>query len=75
MDKQADKVMRKANRVRIEFAKTIFAELGFDADEIEIRSMLTLIFQLWEEPTLNRIVSRKRRKELIRKRIQFLTRK
>jgi hypothetical protein len=67
--------MRKANRVRIEFAKSIFAELGFDEDEIEIRSMLTLIYQLWEEPTLNRIVSRKRRKELIRKRIRFLTSK
>lgn len=74
-DKRADKVMRKANRVRIEFAKTIFAELGFDEDEIEVRSMLTLIYQLWEEPTLNRIISRKRRKELIRKRIRFLTSK
>ena len=74
-DKQADRVMRKANRVRIEFAKTIFAELGFDEDQIEIRSMLTLIYQLWEEPTLNRIISRKRRKELIRKRIRFLTSK
>ncbi len=74
-DKRADKVMRKANRVRIEFAKTIFAELGFDEDEIEVRSMLTLVYQLWEEPTLNRIVSRKRRKELIRKRIRFLTSK
>ncbi len=74
-DKRADKVMRKANRVRIEFAKTIFAELGFDEDEIEVRSMLTLVYQLWEEPTLNRIISRKRRKELIRKRIRFLTSK
>ncbi len=74
-DKRADRVMRKANRVRIEFAKAIFTELGFSKDEIEIRSMLTLIYQLWEEPTLNRIVSRKRRKELIRKRIQFLTHK
>ena len=74
-NKRADRVMRKANRVRIEFTKTIFAELGFDEDEIEIRSMLTLIYQLWEEPTLNRIISRKRRKELIRKRIRFLTSK
>ncbi len=74
-DKRADQVMRKANRIRIEFARTIYAELGFDEDEIEIRSMLTLIYQLWEEPTLNRIVSRKRRKELIRKRIRFLTSK
>ena len=74
-DKRADQVMRKANRVRMEFAKAIFAELGFDEDEIEIRSMLTLIYQLWEEPTLNRIVSRQRRKELIRKRILFLTSK
>ncbi len=74
-DKRAEKIMRKANRVRIEFAKSIFAELGFDDDEIEIRSMLTLIYQLWEEPTLNRIVSRKRRKALIGKRIRFLTSK
>ncbi len=74
-DKLADKVMRKANRVRFEYAKTIFSELGFNDDEIEIRSMLTLTYQLWEKPTLNRIVSRKRRKELIRKRIQFLTSK
>ncbi len=74
-DKRADKVMRKANRVRLGYAKAIFTELGFDEDEIEIRSMLTLIYQLWEEPTLNRIVSRKRRKELIGKRIRFLTSK
>ncbi len=74
-DRRADKVMRKANRVRLEFVKAIFAELGFDEEEIEIRSMLALTYQLWEEPTLNRIVSRKCRKELIRKRIQFLTSK
>jgi len=60
---------------RLEYVKAIFAKLGFDEEEIEIRSMLALTYQLWEEPTLNRIVSRKRRKELIRKRIRFLTSK
>ena len=74
-DKRADKVVRKANRVRIEFANRIFTELGFDEDEITIRSMLTLIYQLWEEPTLKGIVSRKRRKELTKERIRFLTSK
>jgi len=74
-DKRAYKVVRKANRVRLGYAKALFAELGFSEDEIEIRSMLTLTYQLWEEPTLMRVVSRKRRKELISKRIRFLTRK
>jgi AcrR family transcriptional regulator len=74
-DKLADKVVRKANRVRLEYVKGIFAELGFTKEEIEIRSMLALTYQLWEETTLKRIVSRKRRKELIRRRIRFLTSK
>ena len=74
-DKLADKVVRKANRVRLGYVKAIFAELGFSEEEIEIRSMLALTYQLWEEPTLKRIVSRKRRKELISRRIRFLTRK
>ena len=72
-DKRAEKIMRKANRVRIEFAKSTFAELGSDEDEIEIRSMSTLIYQLWEEPTLYRIASRNLRKGLIGKRIRFST--
>ena len=74
-DKLANKVVRKADRVRLEYVKAMFAELGFSEEEIEIRSMLALTYQLWEEPTLKGIVPRKRRKELIRKRIRFLTRK
>ena len=75
IDKRADKTMRKANRVRLEFVRAVFQELGFDEDEIEIRSMLALSYQLWETPTFNKIVSKKRRKELLKKRIQFLTKR
>jgi len=74
-DKKTDNVMRKANRVRFKYVSAIFAELGFDKEQTEIRAMLALTYQLWEEPTFNRIVSRKRRKELIRKSILFLTSK
>ena len=39
--------MRKENRVRLEYVKAIFAELGFSEEEIEIRSILALTYQLW----------------------------
>ncbi len=75
VDKTADKVMRKANRIRLEFVGDIFRELGFDEDQVELRSMLTVSYQLWETPTFHNIISKRRRKALLKKRIDFLTTK
>ena len=75
IDNAADKVMRKANRIRLEFVQDILRELGFDEDQVEIRAMLAVSYQLWETPTFNNVVSKKRRKALIKKRIEFLTTK
>ena len=52
-------------------AGKVFSELGFKGDELEMRTMLFVCNVSMEEP-FYREISRKRRRELITRRVQLL---
>lgn len=70
---QVMRAVRKVNRLRLEFARGAFGELGFTGDELEMRTMLFVCYHAWEASTF-RELSRKRRRALIENRIELLTR-
>ena len=73
-DAVAARAVRKVNRIRLDFIGGAFSELGFTGDDLDMRTMLFTCYHTWEAPMF-REISRKRRRELIAKRIDFLTSK
>jgi len=71
-DATASRVVRKVNRMRLDFVRKAFSELGFTGDDLDMRAMLYTCYHTWESPMFGDI-SRKRRRELIAKRIELLT--
>ena len=73
-DAGAARAVRKVNRVRLDYVRRAFSELGFTGDDLEMRTMLFVCYESRESSTF-REISRKRRRELIAKRIDLLTKK
>lgn len=71
-NKAVARVTRKVNRKRLEFVRTAFEELGFHGDDLEMRARMFTCYVTWEGPMF-REMTRKRRRELIGKRIELLT--
>jgi len=71
-DKRASRAVKKSNNLRIDFIRRAFSELGFAGDDLEMRTMLFACYHTWEA-SMFPSVSRKRRKELIEKRVDLLT--
>lgn len=71
-DSTAARAVRKVNRLRLEFIRSAFHELGFEGDDAEMRAMLFVCYQTWEA-AMFRDISRKRRRQLIAKRVKLLT--
>ena len=70
-DATAARAVRRVNRTRLDFIRSAFAELGFGGDDLEMRTMLFAVYQSFEGPML-REISRKRRRELIERRVELL---
>ena len=73
-DAVAARAVRKVNRIRLDYIGGAFSELGFTGDDLDMRAMLFACYHSWEAPMF-REISRKRRRELIAKRIELLTTK
>ena len=73
-DAVAARAVRKVNRIRLDFIGGAFSELGFTGDDLDMRAMLFTCYHTWEAPMFWKI-SRKRRRELIAKRVELLTSK
>ena len=71
-DATASRVVRKVNRMRLDFVRKAFSELGFTDDDLDMRAMLYTCYHNLESPMFWDI-SRKRRRRLIGKRIELLT--
>ena len=71
-DKAAAKVVKKANKLRLEYVSNTLKELGFKGDDLAMRAMLYIAYHSWET-TVFSDVSRKRRRELISRRIELIT--
>ena len=69
--KDAARAVRKVNQIRRDFVGRAFSELGFSGDELEMRTMLFVCYVSMEEP-FYREISRKRRRELINRRVELL---
>lgn len=73
-DADAARAVRKVNRTRLDFVRGAFCELGFTGDDLDMRAMLFVCYHTWES-SMFREISRKRRSELIAKRLDLLTSK
>ncbi len=73
-DAGAARVVKKVNRLRLDYIGKAFAELGFKGEDLEMRTMLFTCYHSWEAPMF-REMSRKRRREQITRRIDLLTSK
>lgn len=71
-DPRVAKMVRKVNRIRLDYLRRAFAELGFEGEDLEIRTMLFVCYHTWETPMFPEI-SRKRRRAQIVRRIEILT--
>ena len=49
IDSQARKALKKALDIRLGYLRSIFAELGFEGDELEMRSRLFVCYHSWED--------------------------
>ena len=68
------RLTRKVYRRRYDFVNRAFAELGFEGEDLELRTMTFVCFYTWEI-VMFRDISHKRRRAQIVKRIELLTRK
>ena len=73
-DPKTARAVKGVNRKRMAFVREAFSELGFKGDDLEMRTMLFVCYHTWELPMFKEI-SRKRRRELITKRVELLTSK
>ena len=73
-DAGAARAVKKANRLRLNFIREAFSELGFKGDDLETRTMLFVCYHSMESSMFKEI-SRKQRRDQIRKRIDLLTQK
>ena len=73
-DKDARKMVRRADKVRFKFVRQAFADLGFMADELDMRAMLFVGYHSGEGLFLS-YISKKKRRQLIKRRVNMLTSK
>ena len=73
-DAVAARAVKRVNRIRLDYIGGAFSELGFTGDDLDMRTMLFACYHTWEAPMF-REISRKRRRELIAKRIDLLVSK
>ncbi len=71
-DKGAATVVRKANRMRMEYLMLALSELGIEGEEAEMRAMTYLCYMTWEPHTFHEI-SRKKRRSMFAARVKMLT--
>jgi AcrR family transcriptional regulator len=72
-DKKVARRVKAATKLRLDFVRQAFAELGFTGEKLETRAMLYAAYTTWESPTFGHI-SRKRRRAMIKEWIVLLTR-
>jgi AcrR family transcriptional regulator len=71
-DNAAAKVVKRANKLRLEYVSKTLEELGFEGNDLAMRAMLFIAYHSWET-TVFIDVSRKQRRELIASRIELIT--
>jgi AcrR family transcriptional regulator len=74
LDQQVHKVVKKVVKMRIDYLRAIFAELGFEGDELEMRTRLFVCYHSWED-TMFRDLSNQQHSKLLKLRYKYLIQK
>ena len=59
-DEMARDFVQRVMKVRLDFIRRIFSEMGFDGDELEMRTMVFVCYHTWEGATFGDMSPRKR---------------
>ena len=73
-DREAAKVFKRVNTLRLNYTRETLAELGFEGDDLEMRAMAFVCYHTWEV-LMFRDMSRKKLRGLIRQRVEMICRK
>jgi AcrR family transcriptional regulator len=68
---RAARAIRRAYKLRLDFVRAAFAELGFKGDELEMRTRLFVCYQSWEKIAFGG--SKETRRRFMERRLRLLT--
>jgi len=74
LDSQVHKVVRKVVKMRLDYLRVIFTELGFEGDELEMRTRLFVCYHSWED-TMFPDLSNQKHSKLLKLRYKYLIQK
>ena len=74
LDPQVHKVVKKVVKMRLDYLRAIFAELGFIGDELEMRTRLFVCYHSWED-TMFPDLSDQKHSKLLKLRYKYLIQK
>ena len=72
VDDRARRAVMKANKLRQDFIKKAFSDLGITGEDLDMRTMLFACYHTWEA-SMYPNVARKKRKAMISARVDLLT--
>ncbi len=72
-DEMAREAVERVTKVRLDFLRQIFSEMGFEGDELEMRTRLFVCYHAWENTTFSDL-SPRRLARLRKRRLELLTR-
>jgi len=70
LDSHVHKVVKKVVKMRLEYLRVIFAELGFEGDELEMRTRLFVCYHSWED-TMFPDLSNQKHSKLLKLRYKY----
>jgi len=70
-DEMAQEVVQLVTKTRLDFLRQIFSEMGFEDDELEMRTMLFVCYHSWESAIFGHMSPRKLTR-LRKRRLEFL---
>ena len=59
-DELAHEAVKSVTKIRLDFIRDIFSEMGFIGDELEMRAMLFVCYHTWESTMFSDIAPQKR---------------
>jgi AcrR family transcriptional regulator len=74
LDSHVHKVVKKVVKMRLDYLRGIFAELGFEGDELEMRTRLFVCYHSWED-TMFPDLSNQKHSKLLKLRYKYLIKK
>jgi AcrR family transcriptional regulator len=74
LDSHVHKVVKEVVKMRLDYLRVIFAELGFEGDELEMRTRLFVCYHSWED-TMFPDLSNQKHSKLLKLRYKYLVQK